>query len=122
MRPSVTVVVLLAAVATLVAANSRKKRFLVFPTNSAMTVRTLAAQLISRPQLDLTKQLLQLSACLAKGGIVLQPPAFVFTFDFDLIFQLPNSTKVWTGLGPYKVLRREKRDLYMGMEELLERF
>jgi hypothetical protein len=53
---------------------------------------------------------------------VLQPPAFVFTFDFDLIFQLPNSTKVWTGLGPYKVLRREKRDLYMGMEELLERY
>jgi hypothetical protein len=52
---------------------------------------------------------------------VLQPPAFVFTFDFDLLFQLPNSTKVWTGLGPYKVLRREKRDLYIGMEELLER-
>ncbi|XP_059490222.1 uncharacterized protein LOC132205281 [Neocloeon triangulifer] len=79
--------------------SSRKKRYLIFPTNSVLT----------------------LSGCLAKGGIILQPPAFVFTFDFDLLFQLPNTTRVWTGLGPYKTLRKEKRDLYNGLEDILER-
>jgi len=65
--------------------------------------------------------LLQLSACLAKGGLFRTQPVVVFTFDFDLLFQLPNSTSVWTGLGAFKTLRKEKRDIYMGMEELLER-
>ncbi|XP_065335931.1 uncharacterized protein LOC135936870 [Cloeon dipterum] len=84
-----------------VSCNSRKKRYLIFPTNSFMT----------------------LSGCLAKGGIILSPPAFVFTFDFDILFQLPNTTRVWTDVGPspFKVLRKEKRDIYNGLEDMLQR-
>ncbi|KAF4519437.1 hypothetical protein B566_EDAN008664 [Ephemera danica] len=79
---------------------SRKKRYLLFPPNSLMT----------------------LSACLAKGGIILSPPAFVFTFDWDLAFALPTNTSLLHRFHPaYKTNRRERRELYVGMEALLER-